>query len=124
MRIARSGADFENSVPDIEYGNVEGTAAEIEYQNRLICFLVESVGKRSRSRLIDDPEHVKTGDFAGISGRLSLRIIEVCRDCYYRVRNFLAQVLSGILSQFSQHLGGNCLRRILLPHDQEPHGVV
>jgi hypothetical protein len=34
--------------------------------------LVQPIGQRSRRRLVDDAQHFKTGDLAGILGRLAL----------------------------------------------------
>ena len=55
VRIARSRADFEDAVADIEDRDVEGAAAEIEHHDRFVLLLVETVGERRRSRLVDDP---------------------------------------------------------------------
>ena len=93
MRITRGRVDFEDSVADIEYRNVERAAAEVEHQDHFVLFLLETVGERCSRRLINDAEHVESGDLAGVFGRLPLRVVEVGRDGDHRVIDLLAQVL-------------------------------
>ena len=40
---------------------------------------VESISDGSSSGFIDDTEDVLAGDSSGILGRLSLRVVEICR---------------------------------------------
>src|SRR5207253_10685275 len=47
--------------------------------------------------LVDDAQHIETGDFAGVLGRLPLRVIEVRRDGDHRLLDLIAEVvLSGL----------------------------
>ena len=39
--------------------------------------LVETVGERGRGRLVDDAQHFKAGDLAGVLGGLTLRVVEI-----------------------------------------------
>ena len=39
--------------------------------------LVEAVGERGRGRLVDDAQHFKAGDLAGVLGGLTLRVVEI-----------------------------------------------
>ena len=124
VRIAGSGADFEDSVADIEDRNIEGAAAEVEHQDRFVLLLVEAVGERCRRRLVDDAEHVQSGDLAGVLGRLPLRVVEVGRDGDHRVVDLLAQILGRVVGELAQYQRGNLFRRVLLAHDLKAHGVV
>ena len=52
-----------------------------------VSFSVQSISESRRCRLIDDPQHFKTGDFTSIFCGLSLRIIEISRYCNHSLIN-------------------------------------
>src|SRR5262249_53365651 len=52
-------------------------AAEVVDRDLALLLLLEPIGERRRSRLVDDAQDFQTGDLAGILGRLPLRIVEV-----------------------------------------------
>ncbi len=43
--VAGGGLDLEHAVADLEDGHVEGAAAEVEHEDRLVGFLVEAIGE-------------------------------------------------------------------------------
>src|SRR5437588_149046 len=67
----------DDAFTDFQQRNVDGSASEIEDQNGvLLLLLVEPIGERGRGRLVDDPQHLQTGDLAGFLGRLPLGVSE------------------------------------------------
>ena len=88
--------DLEDAVADLENGDVEGAATEVEDQDGLLVLLVEAVGQRGRGRLVDDAQHLETGDLAGVLGGLPLAVVEVRRDGDDRLGDLLAQVLLSV----------------------------
>ena len=80
VRVAVGGAHLEHALPEVEDGDVERAAAEVEHEDRLVVLLVETVGERGRGRLVDDALDVEAGDLAGVLGGLALRVVEVRRD--------------------------------------------
>ena len=60
--VAVGGLDLDDVVADLEDGDVEGPAAEIEDGDRLVLLLVEAVGQGRRRRLVDDPLDGPAGD--------------------------------------------------------------
>ena len=62
---------------DLEHGHVEGAAAEVEDEDRLVVLLVDTVGQGCCRRLVDDAQNVEAGDAARILGRLALGVGEV-----------------------------------------------
>jgi hypothetical protein len=68
---------FEGGFPfdfvDLDDGDIEGTATQVIYGNLALTLdLVDAVGQRSRSRLVDDALDVQTGDATGVLGGLTL----------------------------------------------------
>jgi hypothetical protein len=91
--VARGRLHLEDALAELEDGDVERAAAEVEDEDRLIgALLVEPIGERRRRRLVDDAQDVQTGDRACVLGRLTLGVVEVRRDGDDRVGHLLAQV--------------------------------
>ena len=124
VRVASRRADLEDAVADVQNRDVEGPAAEIEYQDGFALLLVEPVGERCRRRFVNDAQHVQPGDRAGVFGGLTLGIVKVRGDRDHGVGDFLAEVFGGIVHEAAQHLRRNLFGRVLLSHDQEAHCVV
>jgi NAD-specific glutamate dehydrogenase len=79
VSIPSSGQDFKDTIFDREKGHVEGTTSQIVYDDlRFPSLFIQTVGDSSSGGLIDDTENLKTSNRAGILGRLSLSVVEVC----------------------------------------------
>ena len=98
-RVAVRRLHLEDAVADLEDRNVECAAAEVVDGDRLgFLLLVEAVGERSRGRLVDDAQHFKAGDLAGVLGRLALGVVEVSGNRDDGLRDLLAELgLGGFL---------------------------
>ncbi len=107
--VTVGGLHLDDTVADLQEGDVEGTATEVEDEDRLVV-LVEAVRQGGGRRLVDDAQHVQTGDLAGLLGRLALGVVEVRRDGDDRVGHLLAQVRLGVPLQLLQHEGADLLR--------------
>ncbi len=90
--VAVGGLHFENAVADFEDRDIEGTAAKVVNSNRLAVLLVEAVSESGCGRLVDDTQNFKTSDAASILGRLTLRVVEVCRNGDDRLFDLFAEV--------------------------------
>ena len=76
-----------------EQGDVKRSATEVEHENELILFaLVEAVSQRCCGWLVDDAQHVESGNLAGLFGCLALRVVEVCGNGDNRVGDLVAEV--------------------------------
>ena len=61
--VTAGGLDLDDAVADLEQGHVEGAAAEVEDQDRLLLLaLVQAVGQRGRGGLVDDAQDVQARD--------------------------------------------------------------
>ena len=114
MVVAGGRLDLEHAVADLEHGHVEGAAAEVEDEDRLVGLLVEAVGQRRRGRLVDDALDVEAGDLAGVLGRLALVVVEVGGDGDHGRVDGLAEIRFGVGLQLLQDHRGDLRRRVLL----------
>ena len=86
-------ADLHDTVADLQQRHVEGATAEVEDQDGLFLLtLVQAVSQCGRGRLVDDPQHVQTGDLAGLLGGLALGVVEVRGRGDHRVGDVLTEV--------------------------------
>ncbi len=119
VRIAVRREDFKRAVGEVEDGDIERAAAEVEHENRLVLILVEAVGERRCRRLVDDAHDVETRDLARVLRRLALAVVEVRRHRDDRLRDRLAEVRFRVALEFLQDHRGDFLRRVGLAVDRD-----
>ena len=112
--VAVRGLDLEHAVADLEHGDVERPAAEVEHRDLLVLLLVEAVRKRGRGRLVDDAKDLEARDLAGILGGLALGIVEICRHRDHGLRDLLAEVGLRVGLELAEDERGDLLRGELL----------
>ena len=115
--VAGRGQHFDDTVADLQHGDVERAAAEIVDHDLLVGLLIEAVGQRGRCRLVDDALDVEAGDLAGVLGRLALRVGEVGRHGDDGLGHGLAQIGFRIGLQLLQDHRADLLRGVLLAVD-------
>mmetsp|Transcript_25199 Transcript_25199/g.64904 ORF Transcript_25199/g.64904 Transcript_25199/m.64904 type:complete len:582 (+) Transcript_25199:201-1946(+) len=109
--VTIGGHDLKHAVVNGQNRHIEGAAAQVKHQDVLLCaLLIEAVGNRGGSGLIDNALHAKASDDAGILCGLALRIVEVRRDSDHSMLDSLAQeTLSSDLHLVQDH-GTDLLR--------------
>ena len=112
--IAVGGFHLEHAVSDFENGDIESSAAEVVDRDGFVFLLVQTVCQRCGGRLVDDAFDIKSGDSSGVLGRLSLRIVEVCRNRDDGFRDLFAEIGFRVGFQFLKNHGGDFRRRIAL----------
>ena len=117
--VTGGGPHLDHALADVEDADVEGPAAQVEDQHRLVALLVQAVGQRGRGRFVDDAQHLEPGDAARVPGRLPLCVIEVRGDGDDGLGDLLAEELRRVLGELAQHEGRDLLRRVLLAADLE-----
>jgi len=82
VSITGSGLDLEDALLDGQERDIEGTTTQVEDEDVALTLglLVKTVGDGSGGGLVDDTEHVETGDETGILGSLALGVVEVGGD--------------------------------------------
>ena len=120
LGIAAGGLDLEDPLTDLHDGHVQGPATEVEDHQGIFSFFIQTVGQGRRRGLVDDPDHVQTGDSTRVLGGLSLVVIEVGGHGDHRFFYGLSKIGLGVLLDLSQDGRGYLLRSILLPTDLDP----
>jgi hypothetical protein len=78
--VACRGAHFHHALVELEDGDVEGAAAQGEYQEaRLSAHPVHAVGQRRGSGFVEQPVDTKAGHLPGGAGGLALCVREIGR---------------------------------------------
>src|SRR5699024_3522834 len=81
--VAGGSADLDGGelvlvLADLQQGDVEGAAAEVEDQDELVLLaLLQAVGQSGSGGLVDDARDLQPGDLAGLLGGLTLSVVEV-----------------------------------------------
>ena len=125
VRIAVGRLNLEDTVAQLQDGDIERTATEVVYGNlHILALLVQTVGKRCGRRLVDDSANLQTGNLARLLRGLTLRVGEVGRHGDNRLGYLLAQIVLGRLLHLLQNDGRNLLRRVETSVDVDTGRVV
>src|ERR1700754_3571920 len=81
MRVSVGGNYFENSIMQLEDGNVERASSQVVDGDNSVLLFVEAVGQRSSGWLVYQTQYLKACDSARIFGGLALCVVEVCGHC-------------------------------------------
>ena len=81
MGVTSGGLALEDTLLDSEEQNIESPFPEIEDEDVALGLglLVETVCDGGGGGLVDDTEHLETGDGTGVLGGLALSVVEVYR---------------------------------------------
>src|SRR6185295_12150305 len=110
---------------DLDDRDVERAAAQvIDRDFAITFFLVEAKGQRGCGGLVDYAFYFKPRDAAGVFGRLTLRIVEVCRNRDHRFGDRFAEIVLGGLLHLDENLRGYFLRRDFLAAHLDPRVAI
>lgn len=118
--VTVGGLDLEDTVLDLEDGDIEGTTTKIVDGDNAVGLLLQTIGQGGGSRLVDDTENVETGNLTGILGALTLSIVEVSGDGDDGVLDGLGQVGLGSLLHLVEDEATNLRGRVLLVTSRDP----
>ena len=112
MRVAVGSLYLENTVANLQYGYVEGTASQVVHCDGLVGLLVQAISQGRRRGFVDDAQHLEAGNTSGIFGRVALAVVEVSGDRDHGLCDGLAQLGLGVLLQLLQHHCGYLRRSV------------
>lgn len=105
--------DLEDTLLDLEDGDIESTTTEIVDGDDTVLLLLQTVGQGSSSGLVNNTQDVQTSDGTSILGSLSLGVVEVSGDGNNAVLDGLVEVglssLLHLLQDEATNLGGRVL---------------
>ena len=111
--VTVGGLDFENTVAELQDGDIEGAAAEVVDRDlHILVLLVQTVCKGCCGRFVDDTLHIQACNLAGLLGGLALTVGEVCRNGDNRLCDRLTEVVLSSLLHLLEDDGADLLRRI------------
>ena len=104
VRVAVRRLHFDDAFADFEDRNIKRAAAQVVHGDRFVLLFVETVGKRRGRGFVDDAQHFKPCNFAGLLGRLPLAVVEVGGNRDHRLAHFFAEeIFRGGLQFLKNH---------------------
>lgn len=87
MSVTSSGLDREDLALNGKKRDIKSTTAQVEDEDvsLLLGLLVKTVGNSGSSRFVNNTEHLKTSNGAGVLSGETLRIVEVGRNAFTRL---------------------------------------
>mmetsp|Transcript_18055 Transcript_18055/g.18703 ORF Transcript_18055/g.18703 Transcript_18055/m.18703 type:complete len:177 (+) Transcript_18055:1258-1788(+) len=115
MGVSVSLDNLKDSSVNGQKGDIEGSTSKIEDEDvSFFVLLVETIGDSGGGRLIDDSQNVQSRDHTGVLGGLSLRVVEVSRDCDDGVFDLSSEVAFSNGLHLGQDHSRDLLRTVLL----------
>lgn len=118
--VTVGGLDLEDTVLDLEDGDIEGTTTKIVDGDDAVGLLLKTVGESGSSRLVDDTEDVEAGNLTSVLGGLTLSVVEVGRDGDDGVLDGLGEVGLGSLLHLVEDEATNLGGRVVLATSGDP----
>ena len=113
--VAVGGLYLEDTVAQLEDGDVEGPSAQVEHGDGGVRLaLVHAVGQGRGGGLVDYSQHLQAGDGAGVLGGLALGVVEVGGHRDNRLGYGFTQLGFGVLLDFLEDKGRDLGRRVTL----------
>ena len=125
MGVAVGRFDLKDATTQFQDRDIECATTQVKHCNALVIVgLVQTIGKSSSCRLVDDALHLQAGDFTRLDGSLALCVAKVGRhgdDCTIDCGSEV--VLSSLL-HLLQHHSRNLLRGVLTSTNLDSRLVV
>ena len=118
MGVTIGGEHLEHAAAELQDGDIERTATEVEDGNlHILVGLVDTVSQSGSRGLVHDTADVEACNLSGFLRSLTLRVREVGRYGDDGIRHFLSEVVLSGLLHLLQHHGRDFLRGVLTTVD-------
>ena len=122
-RVAAGREDLEDAVVQLQDREVKRAATQVVNRNlRVVPKPVQTVGQRRGGRLVDDPFHGPTRQFARPFRRVALRIVEIRRHRDHGAVHRFSEKRLRVALQLFQNFRRNFLRRVIAAVDADGPG--
>ena len=106
MGVTVGSTHLKDTISEFKGRNVKGASTQIINGDLFILVFLKTIGQRSSGWLVDDAQHFKSGDLAGILGGIALGVIEISGNSNDCLGNLFTQLGLGIAFELSQNHGG------------------
>ncbi|EKZ97163.1 NAD-specific glutamate dehydrogenase [Cupriavidus sp. HMR-1] len=111
-RIAARRHHFEHTLGQLEHRDIEGATAQVIDGVNAFRGVVEAIGNRGGSRLVEQAQHLEARQLSGVLGGLTLCIVEVRRHRDHGTDQFITKRVFRALAQRGKDLGRNFHRAL------------
>ena len=112
LGVSTGGLDVEDPLGNAQDRDVKGAATQVKDQHAFDRAAIKSVGKGRRGGLVQDPLNRNPSQTAGITGGLTLGIVEIGGDRDHRGLDGLTEEGAGVVHQLAEHAGHQFFRRV------------
>ena len=109
--VAIDRSDMEQSVSDFQNGHIEGSSAQIPYQDVFNIGPVQPISQRRRRGFTDDSQDLEPGHFGGFLSGPSLGIAEIRGNRNHGLGYRFTELAVDISFDFSKNMCGDFLGR-------------
>ena len=117
MVVSAGGQHLHDAVPDLDQRHIKGPTAQIVHHHGLGLAVVQPVGQRGGSRLIDDALDIQPGNASGVLGGLPLGVVEVGGHRDDRLMDLLSQIRLRVRLELLQNERTDLLRSVAFAVD-------
>ena len=112
-RVAPGGKHFKHATREAQDGDVEGAAPQVVHGVHTFAGLIQAIRNGSRRGLVDQTQHVQTGQLRRVFGGLAVRIVKVGRYGDDGTVQVVVEGVFGAKTQSRQDFGAHFHRRLV-----------
>ena len=120
-RVSAGGDHLEHALRQTQDRDVKGAAAQVVHGINALAGIVQAVGNGCRRGLVDQAQHIKTGQLRCILGGLALGVVKIRRHRNDRAVDVIVKRVFGALAQQSQNFSADFDRTFFTGNGLQRH---